>query len=40
MSRKKKNGCKKPLPTEYILLATAILELIEILIEIIKLLIE
>lgn len=39
MSKKKKNGRKKH-TLEKILLATAILELIEILIEIIKILIE
>lgn len=39
MSRKKKNGRKK-LSLEKILLATAILNLIEILMEIIKILIE
>ncbi len=32
----KKSGSKKQLPTEYILFATALIELIEILMEIIK----
>ena len=43
MSKKKKHKkseSKKQLPTEYILLAIAILQLIEILMEIIKVLIE
>ena len=40
MSRKKKSDRKKPLPTEYILLAVAILNLVEVLMEIIKILIE
>lgn len=38
--KKRKKNCKKQLPTEYILLATAILQLIEIVMEIIKTLIE
>lgn len=40
MGKKKKSGHKKPSTTEKILLATAILNLIEILIETIKTLIE
>ncbi len=40
MSGKKKSGHKKQLPTEYILLATAILNLIEVLWETIKRFIE
>lgn len=40
MGRKKKKDRKKPSTTEYILLAVAILELIEIVMEIIKILIE
>lgn len=40
MSRKKKSDRKKQLPTERILLAIAILELIRVLMEIIKILLE
>ena len=40
MRRKKKSNHKKPLSTEYILLAVAILELIEVLMEAIKKIIE
>lgn len=35
MSREKKNGCKK-LPTDWILLATAILNLVDIVVEVVK----
>lgn len=38
--KSKKSESKKQLPTEYILLAIAILELIEVMMEIIKVLIE
>ena len=40
MKKSKKSDHKKQLPTEYILLVVAILELIEVLMEIIKKLIE
>jgi len=39
-NRNKKSGSKKPLTTEYILLATAIIKLIEVMMEFIRELIE